>query len=112
MLAVDHERDQVQPGQVRAQQLGQRGLGRRHGPGHTADLLVAAAIAATCLLPEAVGAAIAADGEVAAGAWAPTLLGMVAGDVDIRVGVPSGALAYPEAGRDSGVELGPAPRTG
>ena len=58
------------------------------------------------------GAAIAADGEVAAGAWALTLVGMVAGDVDIRVGVPGGALAYPEAGRDSGVELGPAPRTG
>ena len=32
------------------------------------------------------GAAIAADGEATAGAWAPTLLGMLAGDVDIRVG--------------------------
>jgi len=32
------------------------------------------------------GAAIAADGEVTARAWAPTLVGMVAGDVDIRVG--------------------------
>ena len=41
------------------------------------------------------GAAIAADGEVAAGAWAPTLLGMVAGDVDIRVAIIESQAAQP-----------------
>ena len=30
MDPVDHDRHQVQPGQVRGQQVGQRGLGRRH----------------------------------------------------------------------------------
>ena len=29
---VDHQRDQVQPGQIRGEQLGQRGLGHRHEP--------------------------------------------------------------------------------
>ena len=41
------------------------------------------------------GAAIAADGEVAAGAWALTLVGMVAGDVDIRVEIIESQAAQP-----------------
>ena len=38
---VDHERHQIQPGQIRGQQLGQRGLGLATNRRETADLLVA-----------------------------------------------------------------------
>jgi len=45
--AVDHQRHQVQPGQVGCEQLGQRGLGAATNRRDTADLLVARASRST-----------------------------------------------------------------